>query len=295
MRLVAMAAFLCLMAALAQTPAPKSAAPDTDWQKVTKLNNVDFTGLSTVQKTAALKELRARPCLCGCGMKLAECRVKDPNCSDSTGLAQIVIGAIRAGRDIDYAIEHSDLVARRTGAPNILEKPVAIPIDGAPSKGPANARLVLVEFSDFECPYCSQAALKVDAILKAFPNDIRLVYKQFPIATHPHANLAAAASLAAHAQNKFWPMHDQLFANGRKLSAEKINELAKSLGLDMNRFQADLKSPKIKAAVDKDLNDGNKITISGTPTFFLNGKRYNGSLEMSILKPILESELKAGK
>ena len=135
----------------------------------------------------------------------------------------------------------------------------------------------------------------MDAILKAYSNDVRLVYKQYPISTHPNAAMAAAASLAAHAQNKFWPMHDQLFANAHKLSADKIAEIAKTLGLDMARFQSDWKSGKIKSAVDKDLTDGNKVTISGTPTFFINGKRYNGPLEMAVLKPILDAELKPKK
>jgi protein-disulfide isomerase len=290
MRFLVAQALLCLMNVSAQTP-PKSA----DWDKLTSLDRVDLSGLSTAQKAAALKELRARPCLCGCSMKIAECRVKDPKCNDSLGLAQVIIKAIRDGRDMDYAITHSDLVARRTGAPNVLEQPVPIPVQGVPSKGPANARLVVVEFSDFECPYCAKAAVKVDEILKAFPNDARLVYKQYPIDTHPNAAMAAAASLAAHAQNKFWPMHDQLFANGSRLSAGKIVEIAKTLGLDMTRFESDLKSARIKLAVDKDVADGNKLVISGTPTFFVNGKRYNGALEMEMLKPILEGELKTKK
>src|SRR6266851_593161 len=290
MRIPVARALLCLMAASAQTP-PKLA----DWETATELDKVDFSGLSAVKKKAALKELRAEPCLCGCGMKIAECRMKDPQCGDSRGLADVIVKAIRDGRDPQYAVTHSDLVARRTGAPNILEKPIPIPIQGAPSRGPAEARIVLVEFSDFECPFCAKAAAKVDNILKAFPNDARLVYKQYPIPTHPNAAMAAAASLAAHAQNKFWPMHDQLFANASQLSPGKIAEVAKAVGLDMARFQADLKSGKFKPAVDKDVADGEKLTVSGTPTIFINGKRYNGPLEMAMLKPILEAELKPKK
>jgi protein-disulfide isomerase len=289
MRLPLALAMVCLMTASAQ--APKAA----DWQKATNLPQVDFSGLSAAERTAVLQELRKRPCLCSCGMTLAECRIKDPNCSDSRGLAQIVVKAIREGRDPQYAIEHSDLVARRTGAPNVLEKPVAIPVKGSPAKGPANARITLVEFSDFECPYCNKAALKVAAILQAYPKDARLIYKQYPLSTHPNARMAAEASLAAHAQDKFWPMHDSLFANSRQLSAVKITELAKAAGLDMARFQADWKSGKFKSAVDKDVADGDQVNISATPTIFINGKRYNGPLEMEILKPLLDGELKAVK
>jgi protein-disulfide isomerase len=325
MRFMVALALLCRMTAPAQTPtvtmtdprtgekktmplkippppsqqekkaAPKAQPKQVNWQTLTELNQVDFSGLTAAQKKAALDELRADPCTCGCDMKLAECRVKDPSCGDSRGLAEILIKALREGRDPLFAMNNSDIVARRSGAPNILEKPVPIPIQGAPSKGPANARLVMVEFSDFECGFCAKAAAKIDAILKAYPNDVRLVYKQYPISTHPNAAMAAAASLAAHAQNKFWPMHDQLFANGTQLSAKKISEVAKAIGLDMPRFDADLKAGKFKIAVNKDVEDGNKIAISGTPTVFINGKRYNGSLEMAVLKPILDAELKVAK
>jgi protein-disulfide isomerase len=290
MRFLVAQALLCLMTVSAQAP-PKP----VDWETATELHQVDLSGLSAVKKKAALKELRGEACLCGCSMKIAECRVKDPQCADSRGLADVIVKAIREGRDPQYAVAHSDLVARRTGAPNVLEKPVPIPIQGAPSKGPANARIVMVEFSDFECPFCAKAAAKVDTILNAFPNDARLVYKQYPIATHPNAAMAAAASLAAHAQNKFWPMHDQLFANASQLSPGKIAEVAKAIGLDMVRFQTDLKSGKFKPVVDKDVADGEKLAVSGTPTIFINGKRYNGPLEMAMLKPILDAELKPKK
>src|SRR5689334_5081519 len=174
MRFRAYPALLCVMIASAQTP-PKA----VDWQTTTNLPQVDLSGLTPAQKKTALTELRNRPCLCSCNMTLAECRIKDPKCSDSRGLAQIVVKAVHDGHDVQYAIEHSDLVARRTGAPNVLEKPVPLPIKGAPAKGPANARLTIVEFSDFECPYCTKAAAKIDTILQAYPKDAKLVYKQY--------------------------------------------------------------------------------------------------------------------
>ena len=128
MRLLVAVALLCVMTASAQT-----SQKEIDWRKVNDLNGVDFSGLSTAQKVAAVKELRAKPCLCGCSMMIAECRVKDIKCNDSRGLAQIIVKAIRENRDPEYAINHSDLVARRTGAHNILEKPVPITNQGAPS------------------------------------------------------------------------------------------------------------------------------------------------------------------
>ena len=139
-----------------------------------------------------------------------------------------------------------------------------------------------MEFSDFECPYCSIAVGEVNTIMTAYPKDVRLIYKQFPLPMHPHAPLAAAASLAANQQGKFWQMHDALFKNFRKLSRENILALAKEIGLDMDKFTADLDSPKYQAVIEKDLADGETAGVYGTPSFFVNGKHYNGPLSLRL-------------
>jgi protein-disulfide isomerase len=290
MRFLLSAVLLCLPVALAQAP-PKA----VDWQTTTDLPQVNLSGLSPFQKKTALKAMRTQPCLCGCGFQIAECRVKDPNCGDSRSLAETVIEAVKQGRDPRQALAESVIVKRRQATAKNLEDPIPIPIAGAPAKGPADARITLVEFSDFECPYCSKAALKVQAILDAYPKDARLVYKQYPLPDHPHAKMAAEAALAALAQDKFWPMHDKLFANGRHLSAETIAGIAKDIGLDMEKFQADMQSASVKQALRKDIADGDKVDIQGTPTIFVNGKRYNGGLELPLVKPILDAELKGKK
>ena len=269
------------------------ASAQEPWTTAVTLPGVDFAALSAAQKQKALHMLREEACPCGCGFKVAECRVKDPGCAYSNGLAAIVTKGLTEGKsDKEIATLQS---ASRWGhapePPKLLEDPVTIPITGAPMQGPADARITLVEFSDFECPYCSQAANEVRAVLQAYPKDIRLVYKQFPLSTHPHANLAAAASLAAMNQNKFWPMHDKLFANFRKLSRENILAWAKELGLDLPKFTADLESPKLKAVVASDMKAGDEAGVSGTPSFYINGKHYNGPFTLASLKPILDAEL----
>src|SRR5579884_497205 len=242
-----------------------------DWQTTAQLSGVDLEGLTAAQKAKALTILREHDCSCGCGMKLAECRVKDPACTYSRGLAAIVVKGVREGRSTDQikaALADSPLAKGPKPKP-LIGDPVKIPTAGAPAKGPENARITLVEFSDFECPYCSKAVHEVDAVLKAYPNDVRLIYKQFPLSTHPHARLAANAALAANAQGKFWQMHDALFAGHSQLSRDHILLWAKSLGLDMNRFTADLDSGKYNAAIDKDINDGDEAGVDGTPAFFI--------------------------
>jgi protein-disulfide isomerase len=289
MRFLTLPALFSLALLFAQAPQPA-----IDWKTATELPNVDMSGLSPAQKKAALEALREYPCLCGCGFKIAECRVKDPGCGDSRAFAAIVVKAVKEGKDPEEALRTSDRAKLRAAASRILGDPVAIPIQGAPSKGPAAARITLVEFSDFECPYCSAASVKVEAVLKSYPNDIRLVYKQFPLPSHPHAKMAAAAALAAQAQGKFWPMHDKLFAHHASLSPETISAIASEIGLDMARFRADMNSAPIRQTIDQDVADGDKLIVDSTPTFFINGKKYNGTLEMVVLKPILDAEL-AGK
>jgi protein-disulfide isomerase len=287
MRFLVLQALLCLPIVFAQAPQQSP----IDWKTATDLPNVDLSGLSPAQRKAALEAMREFPCLCGCGLKIAECRVKDTSCGDSRAFAAIVVKAVKEGKDPEEALRNSGRAKLRAAASRILGDRVAIPIQGAPSKGPAAARITLVEFSDFECPYCSAAAVKVEAVLKAYPNDVRLVYKQFPLPSHPHAMMASAAALAAQAQGKFWPMHDRLFAHHAGLSPETIAALAKEIGLDMARFRADMQAASIRRTIDQDVADGDKLIVDSTPTFFINGKKYNGTLEMMVLKPILDAEL----
>src|ERR1700728_1117714 len=281
-------AFVCLLAALtlgAQTPSPDA------WKTAETLGNVDLSDLTPVQKRAVLKILREEDCSCQCGMKTAECIMKDTNCSYSRTIAKIAIQGVKDGKSL---MEISKLMdaSPKAHRPKLLEAPVTIAVDGAPVRGPADARITLVEFSDFECPFCSSAVKQVDILMAAYPKDIKLIYKQFPLSMHPHAQFAAEASLAAREQGKFWEMYDLLFKNFQRLSRENVMLLAKQLGLDVDKFKADIDSRKFKGVVDKDLADGEAAGVYGTPAFYINGKKYNGELSLAALKPILAAELK---
>jgi len=264
-----------------------------DWQTETALPGVDFAGLTPTLKQRALHAMRGYDCSCGCGMKVAECRIKDPNCAFSRGLSSTLIDSIRAGKSEASAL--ADAKASKFGhraEPKLLDDPVPIPTLGSPVMGAANARITLVEFSDFQCPYCSKAVEKINAVLKAYPNDVKLVFKQFPLDTHPQAQISAQAALAAHQQGKFWQLHDLMFANRNALSRKSILGWAGSLGLDMKKFEADLDSEATKKVVARDLSDGEKAGVEGTPTVFVNGQRYNGELDLGSFKTVLDAELK---
>jgi len=226
-------------------------------------------------------------------MKLAQCRVEDPGCSFSRGLSATIVTALKEGKTETTALAAAD--ASKFAHPpehKVLDDQVAIPVSGSPVTGPAEAKITLVEFSDFQCPYCVKAIHQLEAVMKAYPNDVKLIFKQYPLESHPQASISAAAALAAHQQGKFWPMHDALFANRTRLSRATILQLAGGLGLDMKRFTADMDSPATKKAVTKDVDDGDKAGVEATPTIFIDGQRYNGSLELAAMKPILDAELK---
>lgn len=262
-----------------------------DWKSATELPGVNFTGLSAAKKTEVLQILREFGCPCGCPMQLAQCRVEDPACSQSTTLATIAVDAAKAGKDIRKALAASPLVKAAGDRNRMLLDPIEISIAGSPAKGPANAKITIVEFSDFQCPYCIKAIGHLDAALKAFPKDVRLVYKHFPLDSHGQARMAAQASLAAEQQGKFWPMHDRLYAQSRQISRMNVLNWAKELGLDMPKFVAALDSPAVKSQVDRDVQEGDRIGVQGTPTIFLNGKKYQGALDPGVFLPVLTKEL----
>jgi protein-disulfide isomerase len=265
-----------------------------DWQTATNLPGIDLSGLTAAQKASVLRVMRAQGCSCGCDMRMAECRVKDPSCAYSKGMAGVVIEAIKAGKTEQQAFDAAKTSKwGHVPEPKLLDDPVTIPVSGSPVLGPANAKIVLVEFSDFQCPYCVLAVPQIQAVMKAFPTQTKLIFKQFPLEIHSRAFMAASAALAAQKQGKFWPMHDAMFAHHDELSRETVAKLAQGLGLDVARFQKDMDSEEIKKAIEKDVDDGDRAGVQGTPTIFINGQRYNGPITLDYLKQIFDGMLKA--
>ena len=145
-------------------------------------------------------------------------------------------------------------------------------------QGPLDAPLTLVEYGDFECPYCGEAYPIIKRIQKELGGDLRFVFRHFPLTSlHPHALPAAKAAEAAGLQDAFWPMHDLLFEDQDRLDPASLVERAASLDLDLIRFKKELASPEIERRVVRDLYGGTRSGVQSVPSFFINGHPYNGN------------------
>ena len=148
-----------------------------------------------------------------------------------------------------------------------------LPVNNSPIRGLESAPVTITLFSDFQCPYCARLEPTLEQVMAAYPKQVRLVFKQFPLSIHKFAQPAALASLAARNQGKFWPLHDQLFANYNKLSDALIRELAEKTGLDMARYDKDVADPALQQEIAGDTQLGIQAGVRGTPTAFINGKQ----------------------
>ncbi len=177
----------------------------------------------------------------------------------------------------------------------ILLEPIDRPrktVDASgPGKGPTNARVVIVEFADFQCPYCIKAAEIVRKVASEYPADVRVVFRHFPLANHPLAPKAAEASACAHEQGKFWEYHDHLFANPRELDETSLKAHAVTLGLEVKPFVDCLESGRMKGLVETDRRAGEALGINGTPAFFVNGRLLAGAQPEEAFRRLIDREL----
>lgn len=164
-----------------------------------------------------------------------------------------------------------------------------------PSFGPADAKVTVVEYSDFECPFCSKAADVVKKLKENYADKVRFVFRQFPLPMHKNAPLASEAALAAHAQGKFWPMHDKLFENQRSLDRESIEGFAQELGLNMEKFKAALDGDAHEKTIESDMELGKEIGVSGTPTMIVGTKRVSNPTDYDAVAKLIDDELAAAK
>jgi len=161
-----------------------------------------------------------------------------------------------------------------------------------PSLGPDTAPVTIVEFSDFQCPFCARSGPVVKQVVERFPGQVRVVYRHFPLdSIHPRARPAAEASACASEQGRFWEYHDALFANARALEDADLERYAAELGLDEGAFQDCVAEGRYRQAVERDLADGRSAGVSGTPSFFINGRLLGGAQPLEEFVRVIEGEL----
>lgn len=160
-----------------------------------------------------------------------------------------------------------------------------------PAFGPKDAKVTIVEFSDFECPFCSRAADVTKKVKEKYSDKVRFVFRQFPLSFHANAHTAAEASLAANAQGKFWEFHDKLFQNQKALGRPELEAYAKELGMDVAKFKKALDDKTYAATVDGEMKLGEEVAVDGTPTMFINGARVANPTDFDGLSKQIDAAL----
>lgn len=249
--------------------------------KIEKLERVDTSALTDPERRTFLELVNELLSPCGEPVSVAQCVAESRACAACVPSARYTARLVAEGYEKS---EIQELFAARFDP----KKKVEIDVGQAPVKGPPMAKISIVEFSDFECPHCGAAHPVLGRVLDEFPGKVNVVFKHFPLDGHKNAAPAARAAVAAHQQGKFWELADELFEHQRELSPEKIRELAKSAGLDLAKFDADLAAGSAQERVERDKKEGVALGIQGTPTLFINGRPYKEGLG-SLSKYLKES------
>lgn len=200
-------------------------------------------------------------------------------CKEMLQNSEAIVAELRGMEQKNQPLAAEEVAKQRAGA--------------GPSFGPSDAKVAIVEYSDFECPFCSQGAQTVTKLKERYGEVVRFVFRQFPLQMHPNAQLAAEASLAAHAQGKFWPYHDLMFANQRALDRKSLEEYAKKVGLDMGKFKKALDDHSHADAVKADMKLGEGMGVSGTPTMIVGTKRVANPTDFAAVSAMVDAELTA--
>ena len=189
--------------------------------------------------------------------------------------------------------EYLEALKTKTAVRIMLEPPrQTIAATDSPSRGPASAPIELIEFSDFQCPFCQRANPTVQQVLTTYGDRIRFVYRHYPLPNHPNARPAAEASACAAEQGKFWPYHDRLFSGQAGMTDGELKQHAVAVGLDAAKFNGCVDAHKFKALVDADVHAGEEAGVNGTPAFFINGRMLSGAQPYDAFKKIIDEELK---
>jgi len=198
--------------------------------------------------------------------------------------------AVGRERFVGSLRSQSNVVVRLQPPPVVR---VAVSTDGAPIRGAAAAPVTLVEFSDFHCPFCNRAQATLKQVLEHYPGKVRLVYRDFPLdRLHPQASQAAEAARCANDQGKFWEYHDVLYTNAPRGASEDLHRYAEQVGLDVPKFDQCVSTGAHRAGVQRDMEEGSRLGVTGTPAFFVNGRPLQGAQPLDTFVRVIEEELR---
>lgn len=260
-------------------PAPLAvaAAPATDFPKTIDPKDLDAT------ERKVLAEILAEQ-FDPCGKPRSfQAALEAADCPLAIKLGATVVKLLQAGHGKKQAVA---MLLREIERLNTV---VQLDVTGAPRLGPENAKVSVVVYSDFECPFCRHSVEPMKKLQGHY--QFALYYRFFPLKlAHPNAEGTAKAGWAAHQQGKFWALHDAMFGHPDSLDWPSVRKLAAGLGLDMKRFEADFESPQAKAAVDASEKSGEAAGVDGTPTFFVNGRRAETLMQVQELVRDLQGQ-----
>lgn len=181
--------------------------------------------------------------------------------------------------------------ARRPRRPD-PERRYDVEVGRSPARGNEDAAVTIVEWSDFQCPFCSRVWPTLARIEKDYGDQVRIVFKHMPLPMHTKAPAAHAAAEAAHRQGRFWEMHDRIFASQSRLDPQQYLVWAEEIGLDVDRFQRDVAAADTRGAVDADVRQAAELGVTGTPSFFINGRFLSGAQPYESFKRLIDEELR---
>jgi protein-disulfide isomerase len=220
----------------------------------------------------------------------------------------IVGGSFFVANSLDRATAQMEVATEKLGnlqvaaapgpnaRPNRPQRPDAtkeykVEVGDSPVLGNEKAIVTIVEWSDFQCPFCNRVSPTLAKIKEEYGDSVRFAFKHMPLSIHPQAAAAHAAAEAAHRQGKFWEMHDLIFANQRDLAVATLEGYASTLGLDMDQYRRDLESDEVAKSIADDLAQAQKLNVTGTPSFFINGKYLSGAQPFANFKRYIDEAI----
>jgi predicted DsbA family dithiol-disulfide isomerase len=262
--------------------APQAAAASAE--DTTPPPGIDLSSLDEFERKVFFRVVNKEPSACGKAHSLLFSVKNDPSCRKSHYAVKYVVRLVDSGYTDS---EVSDRVGKRFrgGARRNID------VSEAPMKGNAAARVAIIEFVDYECPHCKRVQPVMRQALDEFKNDVRVYFKHYPLGTHTNARIAAEAAVAAQKQGKFWPYNDGVWNHSESLTPAVLEQIAKEVGLDVDKWRKDVESDEVRQRVQKDHADGEALNLAATPTIYLNGREYTDGRDIDSLKDWINEEL----